>query len=149
MAAPAAAVLAGAATIWIALASSDGLVADDYYKRGLAINQVIHREEAAARYGLRARVDPSPGRIRVRLEGGMPPPEVLFAQLAHATRAGNDHRLRLARVTADTYEAELPPLAPGRWRVSIEDPGGEWRVAGDWSGTHELFTLAAPGSRGR
>jgi len=143
MAGPAAVVLAGAATIWIAIASSDGLVADDYYKRGLAINQVIHREEAAARYGVRARVDPSPGRIRVRLEGAMRPPEALFAQLAHATRAGNDLRLRLAPAGANLYEAELPALPAGRWRLSIEDPRREWRVAGDWPDASEPFTLAA------
>ena len=143
MSGPAAVVLAGAATIWIAVASSDGLVAEDYYKRGLAINQVIHREEAARRYRIVARVDPSPGRIRVRLEGGMREPDALFVHLAHATRAGNDFRLRLAPPAAGLYEAELPPLPAGRWRLSIEDPRREWRVAGDWSGASEPFTLAA------
>jgi uncharacterized protein len=141
MAGPAAAVVAGAATLWIAVASADGLVADDYYKQGLAINQVIHREEAAARYGVTARVDPAPGRIRVRLEGAMRQPEALFAQLAHATRAGNDLRLRLAPAGANRYEAELPPLPAGRWRLAIEDPGHEWRVAGDWPEMAAPFTL--------
>ena len=144
MAGPAAVVLAGAVTIWIAVASSDGLVADDYYKRGLAINQVLRRDEAAARYGVSARVDASPGRIGVRLEGGMQQPESLFIQLAHTTRAGNDLRLRLAHAAPGVYEAVLPPLPAGRWRVSIEDPRGEWRVAGDWSSAHEPFTIAAP-----
>ncbi len=145
MAPPAAAVLAGAATIWIALASSDGLVADDYYKRGLAINQVIHREAAAARHGVTARVDASPGRIGVAIEGGMRQPEALFVQLAHKTRAGNDLRLRLSRATTSTYETKLPPLPPGRWRISIEDPQSEWRVAGDWSGAYAPFSLTATG----
>lgn len=146
MAGPATVVLAGAATIWIAFASSDGLVADDYYKRGLAINQVIHREEAAARYGVTVRVEPSPGRIRVRVAGGMRPPEALFVQLAHATRADNDIRLRLAPTAENVYEAELPVLPAGRWRFSIEDPRREWRVAGYWAGTLEPFPLAAAGT---
>jgi hypothetical protein len=143
MAGPAAAVLAGAATIWIAVASADGLVADDHYKRGLAINRLIGREQTAARYGVRAHVDPASGRIRVRLEGAMPPPEALVVQLAHATRAGNDLSLRLAPVGAGRYEAAIPPLAPGRWRLSIEDPRREWRVAGDWPDAAAPFTLAA------
>ena len=126
MAAPAAAVVAGAATIWIAVDSADGLVADDYYKRGLAINQVLAREENARRLGVQARAEARDGRLRVALAGAAP--EAIFAQLAHATRAGYDQRLRLAPSAPGVYEAELPPLAAGRWRVVLEDPRGEWRV---------------------
>jgi hypothetical protein len=126
MAAPAAAVLAGAATVWIAIDSADGLVADDYYKRGLAINQVLALEDNARRLGVRARIEAGDGRLRVALAGAAP--EALFAQLAHATRAGYDQRLRLAPSAPGIYEAELPPLAAGRWRVVLEDPRREWRV---------------------
>jgi hypothetical protein len=53
----------------------------------------------------------------------------LFAHLAHATRAGHDMRLRLAPVREGVYQAELPPLPAGRWRIVIEDPQGTWRIA--------------------
>jgi hypothetical protein len=53
----------------------------------------------------------------------------LFAHLAHATRAGHDMRLRLAPVGEGVYQAELPPLPAGRWRIVIEDPQGTWRIA--------------------
>jgi hypothetical protein len=125
MAGPAAVVVAGAATTWIAFASADGLVAEDYYKQGLGINKVIAREERAHALGIAAALEMQDGRIRVRLEGAAPP--ALFVQLAHRTRAGFDQRLRLARV-AGAYEAELAPLAPGGWRASIEDPRGDWRI---------------------
>lgn len=125
MAPPAAAVLAGIATIWIAVASADGLVAEDYYKQGLALNKVIAREELARRLGITARLDVVDGRIRVRLEGAAPP--ALFVHLAHRTRAGFDQRLRLAPV-GGVYEAEMVPLAPGGWRAFIEDPLGAWRI---------------------
>jgi hypothetical protein len=52
----------------------------------------------------------------------------LFAQLVHATRAGHDVRLRLAPSAPGVYEAELPPLPAGRWRITLEDPRREWRV---------------------
>ncbi|HJS38347.1 MAG TPA: FixH family protein [Burkholderiales bacterium] len=125
MAPPAAAVLAGLATWWIAASGADGLVAEDYYKQGLAINKVIAREERARALGIAARLDIADGRIRVRLEGAAP--EALFVHLAHRTRAGFDQRLRLARA-GEFYEAELAPLAPGGWRVLIEDPRSSWRI---------------------
>jgi hypothetical protein len=125
MAPPAVAVVAGIATIWIAAAGADGLVAEDYYKQGLGINKVIAREERARALGLAAGLEMKDGRIRVRLEGASP--EALFVHLAHRTRAGFDQRLRLARVGA-AYETELAPMAPGGWRASIEDPKGEWRI---------------------
>lgn len=123
---PAAAVLAGIATIWIALASADGLVAEDYYRQGLGINKVIAREERARQLGIAARIEIADGRMRVRLEGASPP--ALFLHLAHRTRAGYDQRLRLAPA-GDGYEAAMLPLAPGGWRAYIEDPKGEWRIA--------------------
>ena len=56
-------------------------------------------------------------------------PPALFVQLAHATRAGLDVRLRLAPGADGAYRAELAPLAPGRWQIVIEDPRGSWRLA--------------------
>ena len=126
MSGPAAVIVAGAATIWIAVSSADGLVADDYYKRGLDINQVLAREENARRLGVRASIEAAHGRLRVTLAGAAP--QALFAQLAHATRAGHDVRLRLAPVAPGLYEAELPLLPAGRWSVVLEDPRREWRV---------------------
>ena len=124
---PAAVLIAGGVTMWIAFASADGLVADDYYKQGLAINKRLARDEAARRLGVTAKVELRQRLIRVRLTGDTPP--VLFVQLAHATRAGYDVRLRLTPVAPGAYEAELDPLPRGHWRVVIEDPRGSWRIA--------------------
>ena len=128
MAGPAAVIVAGAVTIWLAVTSSDGLVADDYYKRGLAINQELGRDRAALELGVVATVEAREGVLRVRLESGSVPPEAVLARLVHATRAGHDQRLRLARVAPGVYEAGLPALPAGRWSIVIEDPRGEWRV---------------------
>jgi hypothetical protein len=124
---PATVLVAGAATMWIAFASADGLVAEDYYKQGLAINKVIAREEAARSRGIDAKVVLSGHRLLIEMTGERP--QVIFAHLAHATRAGHDLRLRLTPSADGSYEAELPALPPGRWRVAIEDPQGRWRVA--------------------
>ena len=126
MSGPAAVVVAGALTTWMAYATSDGLVADDYYKRGLGINAVLKREQAAAARGIRARVERGAHEVRVQLSGAEPP--ALFLSLAHATRAGHDLRLRLERAPDGSYRAALPALAPGHWRAIVDDPRGEWRV---------------------
>lgn len=127
MSGPAAVIVAGAATMWIAYHSTDGLVAEDYYKQGLAINKVIAKENEAHRLGISASVKLMPDRLHVDLKGEAPP--ALFVHLAHATRAGYDMRLRLTPVAPGAYETELSQLPRGRWQVIIEDPRGLWRIA--------------------
>lgn len=124
---PAAVILAGAATMWIAFSSTDGLVVEDYYKQGLAINKRLAKEDEARRLGISASVWLTSDRLRVELKGEAPP--ALFVHLAHATRAGHDQRLRLVPVAPGAYEAELSDLPRGHWRVVIEDPRGAWRIA--------------------
>ena len=96
MSGPALVVVAGFYTLWLAVSTSDGLVAEDYYKQGLAVNRVFAREDVAEHLGLVATLEPAPGALRVRLAGRAAPP-ALFVHLAHATRAGFDLTLRLAR----------------------------------------------------
>ena len=126
MSGPGAVLIAGAITTWIAFASADGLVVEDYYKQGVGINRVLAREDRARQLGISLEVEMRASTISVRLQGQAP--EALFVHLAHATRAGHDQRLRLAPSSAGLYEAELPPLPAGRWRIVIEDPRATWRI---------------------
>jgi len=126
IAGPGTVLIAGAITMWLAFSGADGVVAEDYYKRGLAINRQLAREEAARTQGIAATVELNDERIRVQLSGAAP--EALFVHLAHATRAGHDVRLRLTRDATGAYEAPLEPLPKGRWRIVIEDPRGTWRI---------------------
>jgi uncharacterized protein len=127
MSGPGAVLVAGAVTMWIAFASADGLVAEDYYKQGLAINRVLAREDAARSRGISASLSVEKNLLKVKLTGAAP--EAIFVHLAHATRAGHDQRLRLTPNAVGTYETELPALAAGRWRAVIEDPRGSWRIS--------------------
>lgn len=149
IAGPAVVIVASFYTLYLAEASSDGLVDGDYYKDGLAINEVLTRERAAERLDLVARIDPRGGRLRVRLQGRGAMPEGLAVRLAYATRAGYDRNLALARTADGSYQAALPALPPGHWRVSIEDPRRQWRLAGEWLGGAQPFLLEARAERGR
>jgi hypothetical protein len=130
---PAIVVVAGIATLVIAVRTDDGLVADDYYKRGLAINQLLERGARAAEIGVAATVDVGgDGRVVVTLDGGGSAadarPATLKLRLAHPTRAGEDRAASLARADASRYEGQVPPVAAGRWLVIVESD--TWRLPG-------------------
>jgi len=125
MAGPAIVIVAGVATMVIAFSGADGVVADDYYKRGLAINRTLSREARAEALGLEADVALAHGRAVARIGANAPLPDRIQLTLAHPTRAGEDRVVWLARTPGGTWEAPLPPLAKGRWRLILETP--EWR----------------------
>lgn len=132
MSGPALVVVAGCYTLWLAVTTSDGLVADDYYKRGLAINQTLTRERAAAAAHYEAQVLFPPGRGRVRvLLAGPQLPSALTMRLMHPTRAGQDRSATLAAAGGGVYEGVIGMADAGRWRMSIEDDRSAWRLTGD------------------
>jgi hypothetical protein len=67
----------------------------------------------------------------------------LIVRFTHGARAGNDREIELRRAEDRRYEAALPQMPPGRWRVGVEDTGRQWRVSGEWTGGREPFTAAA------
>ena len=133
MAGPAAVVLAGAVTIYLALVSNDGLVADDYYKQGLAINQTLSRDAVAREHGHRARIAFAAdfNRVEVTFVGGVVVSGPLLLRVAHPGRPAFDRALPLTRDGDNVYVSAFPPLTPGRWRVTLEDAGRTWRLSGD------------------
>ena len=149
MGAPAAAIAMGIVMTVLAVRTDDGLVVDDYYKRGLAINQVLAREARATELGLAASLAFSPGRDRVRvsLSGVRAAPDRATLRLVHPTRVGQDQTVALATVGTGLLEGALAAPANGRWRLVLEDPAGEWRLAGEWRTDDAVARLsaAAPG----
>jgi hypothetical protein len=131
---PAVVAVAGSVTIWLAISSSDGLVADDYYKRGLAINRVLARDRRAASLGVRATVSQDAnGGLRVALSGGASLPPALTVQLIHPTRAGHDRTLVLRRAARGIYRSGAVPVPAGRRYVILGDEAGSWRLTGEWT----------------
>ena len=128
MAGPAVVVVASIFTAWLAVRSNDGLVVDDYYKQGLAINRTLKRSDVAARLGIRAELHLVHGHVRVLLSGVGG--SALQLRLVHPTRAGMDQRVKLNMVRPGVYEGELAPARAGRWYVVLEQQ--DWRLAGEW-----------------
>ncbi|MFO1323214.1 MAG: FixH family protein [Burkholderiales bacterium] len=131
MAGPAIVVVAGFWTLWVAIDSDDGLVADDYYKRGLAINRTLERSDRAAALGLSAVVDvDDAGRARVALSSAVRDnvaiPVTVRLSLVHPTRAGHDRRGELVRGPDGDYVGSVPAGEATRTLVIVETD--HWRL---------------------
>jgi len=134
MAGPAIVIVAGIVTVWLAVVSNDGLVTDDYYKQGMAVNQQLHRDRQAASLGLRADLMRADFNLRLMLtaDGVAELPAEIVLKLAHPTRAGQDQSVRMVAEGQGFYGGRLAADIAGRWLVSIEDPAGQWRLHGEW-----------------
>jgi len=134
MSGPLIVVIAGVATAWLAFRHNDGLVAEDYYKQGLTVNQVLERESVAQRLGLRADLMHSGVQLRVRVTGGgeYREPAALKLRIVHPTRAGGDQVVILRPDGQGFFAGKLDRVLAGRWTVTLEDETSYWRLQGKW-----------------
>jgi uncharacterized protein len=148
MAGPGIVVVASLFTGWLALTTDDAVVADDYYKRGLAINQRLERVDRASALGMEAEVDiAADGRVRVALASLSSDedahPAVVVLGVAHATRGGLDRSVELVLGPEGAYVGRVEPVGAGRWLVSLETKA--WRLpAVEIAGEVRTLKLRAP-----
>ena len=130
---PFAVVIAAMYTAWLAISTSDGLVADDYYKQGLSVNKTIASSELAKSLGLAVgfRVTESGFvmKLTARDKSFVAPP-ALVVTLSHPTRAGLDQSQVFTR-EGETYTGRLRLPRSGHWLVLIEDESKSWRLMGN------------------
>lgn len=129
---PLSSVLVGMVMIWLAVHNEDGLVVDDYYKRGMEINRTLERDAAAAAYGLVSdlRFIEANGQVVASLEGNgdFVYPNSITLGIYHAVRPGHDSEIELARISDKFYAGPAPELVPGKWYASLFHDG--WRLTG-------------------
>lgn len=145
---PLTAVIGGFVTLALAIQSDDGVVEDDYYHRGKEINRVLARDQAAARQGLAGDValDAAAQELRLSLSARDPKavPAQVELQFLHATRAGMDRTLLLARGSDGIYRAGLPVLTPGHWHVQVST--ADWRLVGSLQAPRDASAVLRPGT---
>jgi uncharacterized protein len=154
MSGPALVVIAGAVTLVLALRTSDGLVADDYYKQGMAVNKSMQRDRVAHErgYAWRAVVQEGSGGTMLQLEnaGNTVHTDHLQLSLSHATRSNKDQTLTLGRDRQGTFVTAIGKLDEGKWYATLEDPSKEWRLIGETTvrdGVVPPFLLSASPAR--
>jgi len=155
MSGPFTAIIAGFFTLILAIESNDGLVADDYYKQGMAINQTMARDALAHELGYRAEMtfDRASGAVRISLSASKLPAEQLLLRLAHPTRSDMDqsiilsplHRVENAAWNATQYTGRIAKLADARWKVMLQDRKNTWRISGELTPSGQPAITLRPG----
>ena len=129
---PTVAVIESFIFLGFAIVSDDGMVEDDYYRRGKEINRVLARDQAAAAFGLEGVITLSPAQhaleVHLTARQDMSWPGQVELKFLYATRSGLDRTLILPRHADGAYRTPLPDLAPGHWNVQLAAQG--WRLTG-------------------
>jgi hypothetical protein len=125
IAGPVAVVVASLVSAWIAAASDDGVVAQDYYKQGLLINRKLKLVAAAPAREPGATIALSHGgELHVRLEGVAQPARL---ELKLSQPGGHDLRIIVFTAAAEAeWIGTLPELGTGRRIVTLESEA--WRM---------------------
>ena len=128
---PLASVLAGINMLYLAVNTDDGLVVDDYYKEGIAINQRLERDKRAVDLGLSANlaIEETGDLIRLQFDKGQLAayPEQLTLHLQHATQADRDQFLPLVPAPDGQYLGYLKePIKEGMWYLVLATK--DWRL---------------------
>lgn len=120
----------GGLMLYLALSSDDGLVVDDYYKQGLAINRTLERDQMASQYQLSGLLRMTPHHLQLQLHSPQhTAPATLTLKLLHATRTGFDQQWTLTPSADGSYQQALPTeLAAGDWHLQVE--AENWRLTG-------------------
>ncbi|HUL41637.1 MAG TPA: FixH family protein [Burkholderiales bacterium] len=138
-------VVAGFFTLWLAIHTDDGVVTEDYYQKGLAINQTLKRDEFAAAHHYRATllISPEHAGVRVFLSGDGPLPASIRMRISHTSRSGEEQVISLRSIGAGTYEGRLGSYGSGRHLLVLEDNSATWRLSAWWDPAPQDQTLAA------
>jgi hypothetical protein len=144
---PLATVLAGFATLYVAVQSNGYELPPEYAWEGAALDADLERAQAARDQGLAfdLRITAS-GRIEARLKSltSSPLPNRLQLTLTHTTLPELDQTRVLERVDTveGRYIADGSPLPEGAWWVEVAHDS-EWRLRGKLGATFDRLQLGS------
>ena len=128
---PASVVVSGLTMVVIAFKHADTLVNDNYYRDGLAINEVLAEDARARELGVRAEVvfDTESGEVMVHVSGSRN--EALRLLLIHPVDEKADQTIPLVHVGDGRYRADLEVIPSHRFYVRLQAPEQRWRLNGE------------------
>jgi hypothetical protein len=140
---PASAVVAGFATLAIALRGADRALPVEYHWEGERLDADFGRARSAAALGMEITLGIEAGQCRAFVRNLPREPAALNLLMTHGGDAGLDRRVRLTRVAANDYRASCAPLDAGKWRVALDDDSARWAVRGAIEGEFAGLVLRA------
>ncbi len=131
---PMTAVIASMITINLAITDKDGLVKDDYYKEGLAVNADMAKKRYAEQLGIAATgiVKSEQGLVEIEFnDAAFGNFTEMTLEMIHPTRSNNDETIILSSTDGKLFTGKLEkePL-PGHWWIRLGPANETWYIDG-------------------
>jgi hypothetical protein len=128
---PATAVVAGLYTYSLAASGSSGLVVDDYYKVGRAINYSLAKGHKATELGLQGNMVLSGQAVTLTLDNAVvQDQQQLVLKLFHATFPDRDQEVLLSKSATGQWTGRIHALSAGKWYTQLLPLDASWRLDG-------------------
>ncbi|UTH74884.1 FixH family protein [Chromobacterium sp. IIBBL 290-4] len=133
---PLVSIIVGVFFLITAIRSDDGLVTDDYYKKGKAINMELRRDKVAAQMGLSGQLMfGNDGRsLRLITTSKAQLPDTLTLKMIHPAQDDFDQGAEMTLTGPNLYQGVLSKelVTANHWYVQVEDHDKKWRIVGEW-----------------
>lgn len=130
---PASAVVAGIATVIIAVQNQDTLVEDNWYKDGLAINQRLDKQNLAIALNISGHVtvnrDNNQLALTVKNVDGLEH-SLIDISFIHPTQPEKDAAFQAFYTPKGFYVAQLPSIPKGYFHLRIGGENIDWQLNG-------------------
>ena len=128
-------VVAGIITFMIAADKPHSMVQDDYFKKGMAINQSLAKQENAKKLKLNATLimEAENGLLSAKFAGDSLSAGQIKLIFSHPTKEAFDKIVTLDKLSDNEYIGQLPELVDAYWYVRILDIEESWLMKTRWS----------------
>jgi hypothetical protein len=140
---PGAAVVAGFATLAIALRGADHKMPATYHWEGEGLDRDFARAQNAASLRISLSLEVRDGECVATVRNLPGATETLELSIANGANAALDRFVTLQRVGPAELRAACEPLPRGRWWIDVSDPAGEWSLRTRSEGTLSRVELGA------
>lgn len=142
---PASIVVASIGMVIVAFKNADTLVVDNYYREGLAINQVLEQDDKARELGISAdiRLDRETGELLITVNSQSSIGNQLTLSLLHPTDQKRDQKLPLLALSDKYFRADIETRLNSRYYLRLMPADEQWRLNGELDfSTSEQVTLS-------